>query len=256
MATLKISANYLKTVIRNHDELKAFALYLKLKTRFKNGIVYKYSPNKISTLFNVSEYHTRKLIKILLNDLQLIEKYEYKKETRIRLKSFRVMKDSKFVEKEIHINMKDSLDTAVTKLRFTFLRYEIFDKQQYIKDTYTNLKKLPSEIDYNQLKKAMRKLKQNGYDLSENVSVQIYSGYRKMARYIGMSISSIKSILNKLLKWHYVKKIRPFIEKVANMSYSDFVNVKRYESIGCNYFYKNGSLYNYRGTLIYINPQL
>jgi hypothetical protein len=224
--------------------MKAFSLYLKFKIRYRNGMIYNYNPETISKEFKISTYQARKC----LGDLKKLELVRVSGKT-VLLNSFKHIKSGNKVRKEVNIHMTDSMSVVVTKLQFALLRYNLIDKQLYIKKTLTNFDDIAHSKGENiKAKRAYRKLVKLGYSYSENVNVKICAGYRKMAKIMGISTSSVRTVLWKLIKWKYIKGIKYLIEKMFNIDYGTFISTRKY--IDGFSFYKAGCVYRHNGTLI------
>jgi hypothetical protein len=247
MAILKVDTSYLDSIKSNHNYMKAFSLWLKLKVRYKNGIVYKYNPEQLSKDFKISCYQTRKCINDLIT-LGLITKNG----RCLLLKSFRTIRQGNKVQKEIEVHMTDSICSVVTKLQFALLKANLIDKQLHLKKTYTNFDEFNySKSDYGQWKRDYRNLSKLGYDFTEKVDVKIHAGYRKMALLMGVSQSSVRKLLDQFIRWKYIKGINYFIEKLFNIDYKSFMVFKKVAGDGEFLFYKDGGVFKHKGTLLW-----
>lgn len=238
-------------------EMKALSLYLKMKLRYRNSVMYDYSPNNISTLFNISNYEARVFVGEMIR-LKLAKKQTYKKEIRMILTSFKKLKEDSRHVARINVHMKDKLDVVVIKLRHTLLRFNVLNKQQYIRRVYTDLVKLDlhkvsKDCNHRKSIKRMKRLKKLGYDFTnpEKVNIKSCVGYRKAAEVCGLSVASVKPFLQRLKNWGYIKGFSSLVEERPDISVNDLFNMNKYGFNGVEYlFIKNNIVYHHKGTQI------
>jgi hypothetical protein len=254
----KIQLDFIESIKDNHSEMKAFALYLKIKSRYKSSVVYNYSPEKLSKDFNVSIYEARKYVAEMCR-MDLCVR-QYAKDTRLYLTSFRNLKITEKGKREIlNIHATDKIKNVVVKLRYVLLRYHLINKQLYIKNAYTDVvnleaRKGASGYSFQDKKRILRKVKKLnriGYSFlcPEKVSVKIYAGYRKMASICGCSVDSVLAMLLALKRMGYIKGFLQLIEQtdknVLEYEFSDMRNTTR-----GHVFAFNNTVYIHRGTQI------
>ena len=247
---VKIQADYLEGIKSDKDELKAFALYLKIKVRYKKGVVYNYTPGKIAHDLRISKYEANKYVEKMC-DMELCQKQYVKDETRLLIAGF---KKIKVVENgtgvKLNIHFTDKLDVVITKIRGALLRFNIINKQLYLIDYRTDLDNLDGRCSrgkYKSFVKKHKKLREQVYN-SEKVDKNVYAGYRKMADVCGTSISSIRSLLERLTRWNYIKGWERYIEE-TNLAPIHINSINKYSQRG-RYFIKNGTLYLSKGTIL------
>ena len=214
---LHVPINYINERKQSAESMKAIALYLKIKKRWKNGCVYAYTPDKLSVI-KVSNYEARKYVGCMVR-LGLAER---QKNGTLKLHSFRTLKEDGRRSKPMSVHFTDSLKTVVTKLRYAILKDQLIDRQTYIKNINSDLVLLDkkeftrgdgTKISMKATLRRMKKLKKRGHDFScpETVDVKIGAGYRKMAMICGLSTASMKEMFKTLTKWRYIKGIRYLI---------------------------------------------
>jgi len=223
--------------------MNAFALWLKLKIRYRNGVIYDYTPEKISNTFKVSVYHVKKLIPILEN-MGLVKICNYKNEVRIIIESFRKISTGNNLKKNADIHMTDSLDVVVAKLRAILFLFTI-NRQRKLVDVTTNLKEL--KLKWRTLKRLTLKYQKtrNGLD---NVDTNIYSGYRLLANACGISIASTKKMLLYFVKFGIIKQFKRYIIE-ADETHNEFLLAEKYSLHKGYYFSKNKTVYKHLGTI-------
>jgi hypothetical protein len=256
---LYIPVGYIEGCKDSPKKMKALALFLKLKTRYRNSIVYDYSPQKISKTFNTSDYEARIFVGEMVK-MGLVEKQNYKNEVRLRLVSFRSIKEKVGHVSLINVHMTDKIDVVVIKLRHTLLRFSILNKQQYIKQVYTDLVKLdehkaPKACKRKRVIKKMKGLQRLGYSFTnpENVDIKTCIGYRKAAIVCGLSVASVRPFLQRIKNWGYINGFSWYIKERPDIDTATLFSMRKYEISEKGFlFIKDNKVYQHMGTYISI----
>jgi hypothetical protein len=230
-----------------HENLRALSVYLLIKFQYDNGVVYNYmgaSPK----LKRVSKHQLRKYAKVLI-DLGLAEdsKGNLRTLSLSELKHFSSHKK----KKEIFIKKSDNVHSVVNKLRIVLFRYYVIDRQKYISDYKTDLLNLGADrVEAKSLLRRVKKASKKGYDVGdvEKVNSDVWIGYRKGSKVVGLSLASFRGFLQFLKNEGVIEDFRSSIHPIRRgVKGSEFL--RKYSENNKGYFYIHGStLYKHCGT--------
>lgn len=256
-------------------ELKALALFLLIKRSFVNSTVYGYTPEKLTKIINVSNYHARILVNKLIRwGLLYIEGDNLRA---VSYKNLRICQQTyKGAESKLTIHRTDSLSVVVTKLRFSLLKKHVIQKQSHIVNFLDSLNKVEtsrngghgnkmSKDEYHKttkyIKKNMKKLRKwygQDWSVTEGREESIICGYRRIGSILGISQGSVKVFLQKIKDWNYIKGFAPCMEEIQNLTSDEldasggFGSADKIGRIGFLYLDRlNNKVYLHKGTSIY-----
>lgn len=242
------------------DNVWAFALFLKVKSLFKNGVIYNYTPNKLRTLTGFSDYQVRKYTSLAIKE-GLLSIHG----SNLHCLSFKNLRaktpEEKFC-KIIQIKKSDSLKDIESKIRFTFLQIRSFDRYNFY---YTKKRDLNDMNDFSvdvtpeersrickrflRFQSEQRLKKSNVLEKIENLT-SYKIGYRLLSEYMGVSVAKVKPLLKYFEKIGYIKFARSFPQRIK--SNNTETSEPERESINPVYLYtdKHGDTYSIEGTNI------
>lgn len=239
-------------IITNREDRNPYLFYFYFKSKFRNSIIYNYTPEKLSKLTGVSINTVRKYIGILkedkmvkmhLNNLVFVSIYKVKS----RYDDFRKLQDKRklqiiFVKTRPWItfdNFKDRINLV--------LIHNNIQQQKWMQKCkeFGNVSGNLSSCNLKDYKKFNKHYK------TEETSYYIRNSCRQLSRVLCMSISNVAKLLIRLKEKGYIS-LNHEIQLVTRHKMFDYDYYK-----GIAYFFStiNGS-YIHLGSVIKTNKEL
>lgn len=223
-------------------DTKSIALYLFIKSRYRNSTVYDYSNNKIAKLAGISNLLTKRLITNLTDaNIATI------RDGNITMRGTRKVLQSSYKRGWVKftIRKKDTLKDITDLLYLLSIKEKSF-QQEYVKRIKADIattEKEKSGLSYKRIKKVLKMKEQ----YQGKAYQKIVFTTRNLSKFWNVSHSTVGRIIKSLENKGFIttKKV---IDDLGLYSGPVF------ERLGFGHcFVSNGSLYIHRGTQIIIN---
>jgi hypothetical protein len=220
----------------DNNKLSTLAFYYKLKQHYKNSIVQRWNPNRISKRCSVSHYVASTYSKKLVNEgLACWE--TTKKGTHLRLKSMRQIyflttdrTDHEIGWVEIPVTYKSRINNIKDYLR-NVLTYKLVKGQRYLSQLKLDNLKLarsesgeieenPDGLNEAKIRKILKVRQRNPENLGNSVLMGSVVGMRRLGHIIGLSHYGASKFLSRLRKEGKIKTsvCYRFVKKVEGLT--------------------------------------
>lgn len=219
-----ISYDYLKDLPTDRD-LKAFALYLHLKTRYTNSVIYNWDITQVSKRLGVSPYILSKYVQVL-KEMGLC----FRTGPHMTFTSFKHLYEP--TGKRVWVNIGHTYQRTVQNLRDALVMKKL-ERQKFIVDLHCNRLSMP-----------WRKAKKFFKKFPECNNSKVISSYRALANLLGTSPSTAHRLTKDMEKRGFFQLKTDF--SVVDASYKNNL-IPRYTPEGF-LIKRKGMLLLVRGT--------
>lgn len=247
---LKLGIRFLQKL--SVEEKRAFAVVLKIKSKYTNSRIYNFSYVKMKDEFGLSYHNAKKYVDII----QQKGWGKLEKDT-LKIFSFKTINDKRRRKStSIDITFDDVISSIVDKINLVILRWEL-NRQQFVVwakeyEKKSNRACKRSDFNYNDFRKLIRIKNKLGKKIHVAYIDYLVVGYRKLAEVFNCSISYIHDFLHRMQK-KGVLKIEEAVELIQTRvsSFINNENCPRTEKGEIGYFYVHrNNLYRHLGTKI------
>lgn len=198
-----ISLNLVQECVKSDTQMKAIALYYKVKMRFVNGKVYEYTPNKLAKELNLSPYLVKKFVPVMIEmNLASLQAQHNAKEGHAmivlcltgidKVKAYRQDK----LRRRIYISQDFSLKDIIFKLKAESIK-NFLKRQVFVRGCKSDLalknKPCPT-MSKDELKKFKKRLKDiNRYGNDGEICNDLFLSSRKLYYRFGIIPSDFKN---------------------------------------------------------------
>jgi hypothetical protein len=233
---------------RNVEYKRQFAFMLLIKSKYRNSMVYDYSPRTLSNKLNLSVFVTEKYITGLLK-----LGYCHFKGSHLQFISLNDIMPYRQHGEVIIVNKNDGIQNIIEQINILIIKQNITNQNTLIQVKSDLIKATSNQrIDLKSYRRSQKFAKSYPKISDERLTEFNVLGMRRIAELLGCSLYTASQFINRLVtkKLIWIERV---ITKVKNLPMFDLSSseVKSGLNVTLGYFYSfMGVTYHYMGTRI------